>query len=217
MGYAVRLMRVEDIPEVSEIDKEAFPTQWPPPSFRKDLNSRLTRYVVALEESNPYPSIEVSKYKAEGSLQRLVFKISHLLNKEHLSSDQGIAQNKHNILGYASIWLMVDEAHLTSIAVRGTHRRRGVGELLLISIVNLATQLNAQMVTLEVRASNLEAQALYEKYGFTRVGMRRSYYSDDGEDAVIMTTERITSAPYQARFQELKRNYIQRWGAIQGI
>jgi len=217
MGYAVRLMRIEDIPQVSEIDKEAFPTQWPTPPFRRDVNSRLTRYVVALEESNPCPSVEVSKYKAEGSLQRLVFKISHLLNKEHLSSDQGIAQNKHNILGYASMWLMVDEAHLTSIAVRETHRHLGIGELLLISIINLAAQLNAHVVTLEVRASNLEAQALYEKYGFTRVGMRRSYYSDDGEDAVIMSTERISSGPYEARFQELKRNYVQRWGAIEGI
>ena len=217
MGYAVRPMQLEDIPQVSEIDKEAFPTQWPPPSFRRDLNSRLTRYLVALEENNPYPSVEVSKYKAEGNLQRLVSKISHLFNKEHSSGDEGIAQNKHNILGYASMWLMVDEAHLTSIAVRGTHRHRGIGELLLISIINLAAQLNAQVVTLEVRVSNLEAQALYEKYGFTKVGIRRGYYSDDGEDAVIMTTGRITSAPYQARFQELKQNYVQRWRAIEGI
>lgn len=217
MGYAVRLMRIEDIPQVSEIDKEAFPTQWPPPSFRRDLNSRLTRYVVALEESNPCPSIEVSKYEAEGNLQRLVSRISRLLNKQHLSSDEGIAQNKQNILGYASMWLMVDEAHLTSIAVRETHRHLGIGELLLISIINLAAQLNAHVVTLEVRLSNLTAQALYEKYGFTKVGIRRSYYSDDGEDAVIMSTERISSAPYEARFQELKRNYVQRWGAIEGI
>ncbi len=217
MGYAVRPMQLEDIPQVSEIDKEAFPTQWPPPSFRRDLNSRLTRYLVALEENNPYPSVEVSKYKAEGNLQRLVSKISHLFNKEHSSGDEEVAQNRHNILGYASMWLMVDEAHITSIAVRGTHRHRGIGELLLISIINLAAQLNAQVVTLEVRVSNLEAQALYEKYGFTKVGIRRGYYSDDGEDAVIMTTERITSAPYQARFQELKQNYVQRWRAIEGI
>jgi len=217
MGYAVRPMQIEDIPQVSEIDKEAFPTQWPPPSFRRDLNSRLTRYLVALEESSPCLSTEVSKYKAKGNLRMLVSKISHLFNKEHSSSDEGVAQNKQNILGYASMWLMVDEAHLTSIAVRETHRHLGIGELLLISIINLAAQLNAHMVTLEVRLSNLTAQALYEKYGFTKVGIRRSYYSDDGEDAVIMSTERITSAPYQARFQELKQNYIQRWGAIEGI
>jgi ribosomal-protein-alanine N-acetyltransferase len=210
-------MQIEDIPQVSQIDKEAFPTQWPPPSFRRDLNSRLTRYLVALEESNPYPSIEVSRHKAKGTLRGLVSKISHLFNKEHSSGDEEIAQNRQNILGYASMWLMVDEAHITSIAVRGTHRHRGIGELLLISIINLAAQLHAQVMTLEVRLSNLTAQALYEKYGFTKVGIRRSYYSDDGEDAVIMTTERITSAPYQARFQELKRDYIKRWGAVEGI
>ena len=217
MGYVVRSMQIEDIPQVSEIDKEAFPTQWPPPSFRRDLNSRLTRYLVALDESNPYPSIEVSRYKAKGNLQRLVSKISHLFNKEHSSGDEEVAQNRQNILGYASMWLMVDEAHITSIAVRGTHRHRGIGELLLISIINLAAQLHAQAMTLEVRLSNLTAQALYEKYGFTKVGIRRSYYSDDGEDAVIMTTGRITSAPYQARFRELRRDYIQRWGAVEGI
>jgi len=217
MGYVVRPMQIEDIPQVSQIDKEAFPTQWPPPSFRRDLNSRLTRYLVALEESNPYPSIEVRRYKAKGKLQRLVSKIGHLFNKERFSGDEEDAQNRQNILGYASMWLMVDEAHITSIAVRGTHRHRGVGELLLISIMNLAAQLHAQVMTLEVRLSNLTAQALYEKYGFAKVGIRRSYYSDDGEDAVIMTTERITSAPYQARFQELKRDYIKRWGAVEGI
>jgi ribosomal-protein-alanine N-acetyltransferase len=217
MGYAVRPMQIEDIPQVSEIDKEAFPTQWPPPSFRRDLKSMLTRYLVALDENSPRFSTEVNKYKAKGNIRELVSKISHLFNKEHSSGDEEAAQNKQNILGYASMWLMVDEAHLTSIAVRGTHRHLGIGELLLISIINLAAQLNAHVVTLEVRLSNLAAQALYEKYGFTKVGIRRSYYSDDGEDAVIMTTGRITSAPYQARFQELKRNYIQKWGAIEGI
>jgi ribosomal-protein-alanine N-acetyltransferase len=216
MGYAVRPMQIEDVPQVSEIDKEAFPTQWPPPSFRRDLNSRLIRYLVALEESSPCRSTEVNKSKAKGNLPRLVSLISHLLKKEHSPSDEG-SQNKQNILGYASMWLMVDEAHLTSIAVRETHRQRGIGELLLISIINLAAQLKAQVVTLEVRQSNLSAQALYEKYGFTKVGMRRGYYSDDGENAVIMNTEKITSAPYQARFQELKQDYIKRWAAIEGI
>ncbi|MFC1925787.1 ribosomal protein S18-alanine N-acetyltransferase, partial [Chloroflexota bacterium] len=121
-------------------------------------------------------------------------------------------RNNHNILGYASMWLMVDEAHLTSIAVRETHRRRGVGELLLISIIDLAMHLKAQIVTLEVRSSNLAAQALYEKYGFIEVGLRRGYYSDDGEDAVIMTAENIASAFYQARLEDLRHRCGRRGG-----
>ena len=211
MGYVVRPMRAEDIPQVMQIEREAFPTEWPPPSFKRDLNNRLTHYLVALEESG---SPCQTKVEQEGNLPRLVSKIRRLLNKGHRFSEGTVTQTKENIVGYASMWLMMDEAHLTSIAVRQSHRRQGIGELLLVSIINLATQLNAQVLTLEVRLSNLAAQALYEKYGFTKRGVRRGYYSDNGEDAVIMSTEKITSASYQAKFQELKRGYIQRWGLI---
>ena len=78
-------------------------------------------------------------------------------------------------------------------------------------IIEKATELNTRAITLEVRQSNRAAQALYEKYGFTKAGVRRRYYSDDGEDAVVMTTETITSGSYQARFQQLKQAYTQRW------
>lgn len=217
MSYGVRPMQAVDIAQVTEVDREAFPTQWPPPSFKRDLNSRIVRYLVAFEEgSDPYYQTTVVEPKADGNLQRLLSKIKRLFNIEHFSNQGMVTQTDQIILGYASMWLMVDEAHLTSIAVRETHRRQGIGELLLISIIDLAAQLSAQVVTLEVRVSNLEAQALYEKYGFAKVGERRGYYSDDGEDAVIMTTETITSAPYQARFQELKQEYVQRWGTIWG-
>jgi ribosomal-protein-alanine N-acetyltransferase len=72
--------------------------------------------------------------------------------------------------------------------------------------------MKASLVTLETRVSNASAQALYEKYGFNRVGTRRRYYSDNGEDAVIMTTESITSPAFQARFGELERKYIEKYG-----
>ncbi|MFC2009632.1 ribosomal protein S18-alanine N-acetyltransferase [Chloroflexota bacterium] len=217
MGYTVRPMRVEDISQVSEIDREAFPTQWPPPSFRTDLNSRMIRYIVACEETNGlYCPVEVVEQKADGNLIRLISKIKYLFNRKGSSDNGTFPQTYQNIVGYAALWLMVDEAHLTSIAVRGTHRRQGVGELLLIFIIKLAAQLSAEVVTLEARTSNLEAQALYGKYGFIKAGVRRGYYSEDDEDAVIMTTETITSDSYQARFHELKREYMQRWGTIQG-
>lgn len=211
MGYLVRLMQMEDIPQVSEIDREAFPTQWPPPPFKRDLNNRLVRYLVALEETDiPYQWSKVREHRAEENLG-VISKLRRLLNRGRSSNHGAVIKTNQNIVGYAAMWFMVDEAHLTSIAVRQTHRCRGIGELLLISVIDLATQLNARVVTLEVRASNLVAQTLYEKYGFTRIGERRGYYSDNGEDAVIMSTERITSAPYQARFQKLKQEYVQKW------
>ena len=217
MGYAVRPMQDMDVAQVIEVDREAFPTQWPPPSFKRDLSNSVVRYLVAFEEgNNPFHQTEVSKPKADGNLQRLLSKIRYLFDRKYSYNQRMVTQPYQIIHGYASMWLMVDEAHLTSIAVRETHRRQGIGELLLIFIIDLSVQINAQVVTLEVRASNLVAQALYEKYGFVKVGVRRGYYSEDGEDAIIMTTERITSASYQAKFQELKREYVGRWGTIQG-
>ena len=88
----------------------------------------------------------------------------------------------------------------------------GIGELLLISAIELALSRNAHMLTLEVRKSNMPAQALYKKYGFEEVGVRRGYYTDNREDAIIMTTDRLTSAPFQALFQRLKGKHDKRWG-----
>ncbi|MBM4462022.1 MAG: ribosomal-protein-alanine N-acetyltransferase [Chloroflexi bacterium] len=216
--YTVRPMQKEDIPQVSAIDREAFPDQWPPPPFRRDLDNNIVRYLVALEEGDhPHPRPEITAQKSKGTLRRLISRLKRLFLRESPSADEKAAQNQDTVIGYAAMWLMVDEAHLTSIAVRGTHRRLGIGELLLICMMDLALQLKAQVMTLETRVSNLEAQALYEKYGFAKVGMRRRYYSDNGEDAVIMTTDRITSASYQAKLRELRQRYVQRWQATREI
>jgi len=107
------------------------------------------------------------------------------------------------IVGYGGFWLMAGEAHITTIAVRPELRRRGIGELLLVAMLDRATELGAEVATLEVRVSNIAAQTLYRKYGFRQVGLRRRYYSNN-EDALIMTTNRLTSAPFQRRFQGLK-------------
>ena len=218
MSYVMRPMLIEDIPQVSEIEREAFPTQWPPPPFKRDLNNKKIHYVVAFEEANgPYHRSEINEYRSDGNYQSLLLKIKRLFNKEQ-SSNRGVAtRDNQDIVGYASLWFMVDEAHLTSIAVREKHRGRGIGELLVISTMNLAIRHNAQMVILEVRASNLSAQALYEKYGFVTIGVRRGYYTDNAEDAVVMEVGGITSVPYQAFLQKLKQTYAQRWGAIEGI
>ena len=90
------------------------------------------------------------------------------------------------VVGAGSLWLGVDEAHITSLAVAGEARRRGHGRRLATALVALAGSLGAEAVTLEVRASNEAARALYRGCGFEEVGERRRYYPD-GEDAVIMT------------------------------
>jgi ribosomal-protein-alanine N-acetyltransferase len=115
-----------------------------------------------------------------------------------------------SIVGYGGFWMMLDEAHICTLGVHPDWRRCGVGELLLSSMVEAAMRLNAKVMSLEVRASNLPAQHLYEKYGFRPVGVRKGYYSDNHEDALIMTTEPINSPAYQSRLKRLQRLLRQR-------
>jgi ribosomal-protein-alanine N-acetyltransferase len=114
-------------------------------------------------------------------------------------------------MGFAGFWIMTDEAHIISIATREIHRRQGIGELLLISVIDLAAELKARIITLEVRASNTTAQSLYHKYGFIQVGLRRGYYIDNHEDGILMLSEDINSAPFQEHLQQLKQAHFRKW------
>ncbi|MGB2798448.1 MAG: ribosomal protein S18-alanine N-acetyltransferase [Dehalococcoidia bacterium] len=208
MSYAVRPMCMGDVPQVNEIDRECFPTQWPTISFRRELlSNRLSRYLVVLEESNnPSEPVEQLDQSGSGSASRFSERLRRFFPTDNTSR----STTKQRILGVVGFWIMADEAHISTIGVRSVYRRQGLGELLLISTIELAQTLNAHVITLEVRASNSVAQALYEKYGFAKAGVRRGYYSDR-EDAVIMTTDAITSAPFQSQFQRLKESHAQTW------
>jgi ribosomal-protein-alanine N-acetyltransferase len=108
------------------------------------------------------------------------------------------------IVAYGGIWLMVDEAHVTTFAVHPRYRRRRIGERLLLSLLDLAVDRHAREATLEVRLSNLAARRLYEKYGFRPVGIRPRYYSDNQEDALIMTTEPLAEERMVGRIARLR-------------
>jgi ribosomal-protein-alanine N-acetyltransferase len=110
-------------------------------------------------------------------------------------------------IGYGGMWLMVDEAHVTTFAVLPEWRRRGVGGRLMLALMHLALDVHAHLVTLEVRLSNQAARALYGKFGFRPVGIRPRYYSDNNEDALIMTTQALNSDEMQQRMAELERAY----------
>jgi ribosomal-protein-alanine N-acetyltransferase len=201
LACCLRLMSGGDIPQVSEIDHEAFPTMWPPPNYRRELGNRIAHYIVAYDDEQ---EIEAPPPKAApGFLSRL----GRLFNRE-----EPAPATRDYIFGFAGFWVMAGEVHITNIAVREKHRRRGIGELMLISLINMAVNLEASLITLEVRASNAAAQALYSKYGFAKVGVRRGYYSDNREDGVLMSLEDITSAPIQENLKRLKMSHLERWG-----
>ncbi len=121
-----------------------------------------------------------------------------------------VARSDREVIGFAGMWLMVDEAHITTFAVRSDWRRQGVGERLLLALIDLARARGAHEATLEVRPSNTPARRLYEKYGFRPVGIRPRYYSDNNEDALIMTTEALESRPMRARIDRLRASLLER-------
>jgi ribosomal-protein-alanine N-acetyltransferase len=115
-----------------------------------------------------------------------------------------VARVEDAVVGYAGVWLMVDEAHITTFAVDPRWRRQRIGERLLVAVLDVARDRHAREATLEVRLSNLPARRLYEKYGFRPVGLRPRYYSDDHEDALIMTTEPLEGRHMRARLERLR-------------
>ena len=115
-----------------------------------------------------------------------------------------VARLDGRIVAFAGIWLMLDEAHIPTFAVDPEFRRRSIGERLLLAMLDVAIGKGAREATLEVRLSNVAARRLYEKYGFRPVGLRPRYYSDDNEDALIMTTEPLGEPAMQARLARLR-------------
>ncbi|TAK22928.1 MAG: ribosomal-protein-alanine N-acetyltransferase [Chloroflexota bacterium] len=119
-----------------------------------------------------------------------------------------------SILGFAGLWLMFDEAHITTIGVRRTVRGLGLGELLLVNLVESARELGANRLTLEVRVSNHVAQSLYRKYTFKEEGVRKRYYSDNGEDALIMWSDRIDAPAFVDTFRVLRTELDRKIAAL---
>jgi ribosomal-protein-alanine N-acetyltransferase len=100
---------------------------------------------------------------------------------------------------------MLDESHITTIAVRPNLKHRGLGEELMIALSDLSIAIGADRMTLEVRVSNYEAQNLYRKFGFHEEGVRRRYYSDNNEDALIMWSEQLKSPEFTERLARIRQ------------
>ena len=115
-----------------------------------------------------------------------------------------VARIGDEVAGYGGMWLMVDEGHIITFAVHPDWRRQKIGERLLLAFLDLARDRGAHEATLEVRLSNLPARRLYEKFGFRPVGLRPRYYSDNGEDALIMTTSPLADAETCERIARLR-------------
>jgi len=200
-GFGVWPMEEGDIPQVAEIEREAFPEVWPPTSFRRELTNPLARYLVCRKEGS---RVEVPA--------PLPSALGRLLVRLRLAPPPPPPDPRDLVVGYVGLWFLADEAHIISIAVRRAYRGRGLGELLLLSALELSVLRGARYATLEVRVSNRVAQGLYAKYGFQQVGLRPRYYADNGEDAFILTVEGIDTPAYRERLRALAEAHRQRWG-----
>ncbi|MDO8617029.1 MAG: ribosomal protein S18-alanine N-acetyltransferase [Dehalococcoidia bacterium] len=222
--YLVRQMRIADIPQVMEVERESFPSMWPPTAYKRELQqNRLAHYIVVVEHRPAHtgarrgaqapPAIEEPQPRQGGPVGRLLGELRQILG-----GDDGRLpppeQREELVLGFVGVWLLPDEAHIVTIAVRDSHRRQGIGEFLLIAAIELAQRAGQPLMTLECRVSNEPALALYEKYGFQQLGLRPRYYSDTHEDALILTTSSLLSLKYQAALEQLKREHRQRWGDL---
>jgi len=195
MKLSIRPMRPADVNQVKEIDRQAFPTLETSLSFKKELRNEIARYIVAYEPDNENRTLSLQTTN-DSAFSRTIRKIRTLA--------LGPPPTKQNIVGFAGVWFMAGEAHLITIAVRKAYRGLSVGEYLLAAVINIAIEAKAGFVTLEVRSSNQAAQSLYEKYGFAKTGKRKGYYSDTREDAIIMTTDGISTEDFKTRFEQLK-------------
>jgi ribosomal-protein-alanine N-acetyltransferase len=191
-------MELEDIVHVLEVDRESYTLPWPANAYRREIShNRNARYVV-LRDVSP-ESQEETRHQQADQRPRLPLPFFRWPSKP--SEEKALKVGR--ILGYAGMWIVLDESHITTIAVRTEHRGRGLGEVLLANLVELAAEAQARHVTLEVRVSNEIAQNLYRKYGFELQGRRPRYYSDNNEDAYLMTTGDIRTAEYRHQFESL--------------
>jgi len=181
LPYVVEPMALSDVDQVMAIERMVFPAPWSARAYRYEIteNDHSTMLVIR------------SAATAAGPLG-------------HLGRRLGVIAPPP-ILGYAGFWLLVDEAHICTIAVHPQRQGQGLGELLLLSLLDQSIKLGAHVATLEVRVSNHTALTLYHKYGFEIISRRKRYYTDNNEDAYIMTTAPLGTARAQTNLDNCRR------------
>jgi ribosomal-protein-alanine N-acetyltransferase len=218
-AFVVEPMRLEHISAVSAIEKLSFPQPWPQNAYRREITeNRMAHYIVArrlTERSDQAPGESATQPTPPPQSAALLDRLSRLLRPPEPPRSAQLEEELRSIVGYAGIWVMTDEAHITTIASHPDVRGMGVGEFLLVALIHRGIEIGARWMTLEVRASNAVAQNLYRKYTFKEMGVRRRYYSDNGEDALVMWTDALDSESFQTTFDKNERKLAERLGAAE--
>ena len=218
--FRIEPMNQDDVPEVSRVERRCFTNPWPPSAYRRELRAPEQNYYVVLRETVS-PAVPADGNGHEAALPRVGGGGSLLARRQLLpipfGRRPGFEAEIHDgavspILGFAGMWILYDEAHITTIGIDPDHRGRGLGELLLVDLFEEAIRRRANWLTLEVRVSNTAAQELYRKYGFAVHGTRRRYYSDNNEDAYIMWSRSLRDSDNLDAFAALRERIHERLG-----
>lgn len=115
-----------------------------------------------------------------------------------------VAREGRDMVGYVGLMFVEEEAHVTTVAVAPAHQGRGIGTQIMLGALEIAQQEGAHHVSLEVAVGNTRAQALYRRFGFAPVALRKRYYQKTGEDAYVMWAYDIGSPAYHERLEEIR-------------
>jgi ribosomal-protein-alanine N-acetyltransferase len=199
-----------DVAEVSRVERRCFENPWPASAYRRELRNLRQNYYIVLRAHPDEREAGIGE-RASGFPPRLGEGLRARLPML-LPRRSGMMSDGPHIAGFAGMWCVYDEAHITTIGVDPHYRGRGFGELLLLALFDEAVRRGAIWVTLEVRVSNVAAQRLYEKYGMGVQGTRKRYYSDNGEDAYVMWSRSLRDAAYLEEIDELREALRSRLG-----
>ncbi|MHB1318147.1 MAG: ribosomal protein S18-alanine N-acetyltransferase [Anaerolineae bacterium] len=179
LPYALDSMRLEDVPAVATIEKQVFATPWSAEAFRQEITYHAAATYLVL------------RYTDQPAIQ------------QRFPRRPWTATQDPGLVGYGGLWLVMEQAHVSTLAVRPLWRGRGLGELLFAALIGKALESGCDELTLEVRVSNRTAQNLYAKYGLEVTGRRTRYYPDNLEDAWIMSSPLLRGDAYRKAYADL--------------
>jgi [ribosomal protein S18]-alanine N-acetyltransferase len=191
--FKIEPMTLADIPAVVAIEHVSYSMTWPAKAYDYELQKNEYAHYFVLRTSLSGPPQSDIAFPD-------VWAVDDALGGQAVQDNASVKLLP--IIGLAGFWLMADEVHVSTIAVHPDWRGLGLGEWLLWHLIEQGQNMGAQVATLEVRPSNHAALALYDKYRFEEVGRRRHYYSDNNEDALILTTPALTTPDYQAMLEQ---------------
>lgn len=211
-SFRVEPMEQEDVAEISRVERRCFSNPWPSSAYRREIRNLGQNYYILLRAVPGAGDALRSHVETGGSSGRGGDGFLARLPIPHLPRRGGDVTDGPHIAGYAGMWAVNDEAHITTIGVDTPYRGRGFGELLLLALFDEAVKRAVGWITLEVRVSNVVAQRLYEKYGMSVRDRRQRYYSDNGEDAYVLWSRNLREPAYLDHIDELRSRLRARLG-----